>query len=118
MSPEQVRGEPLSSQSDQFGLGITNGLLPCGPVAVVALGAATAGTIGAGALSMLFYGIGTVPALAVLGGSAGALSPAARHRLDRISSVLILVLSFQLLARGLAALGWIPHFEVGPVVFW
>jgi len=101
-----------------YGLGIANGFLPCGPVAVVALGAATAGGAGRGALAMLLYGLGTVPALVVVGLGAASLGVGVRRRLDRAASVLVLLLAVQLVLRGLAAYGVLPHREIGPVVLW
>jgi hypothetical protein len=102
----------------QYGLGLANGFLPCGPVAVVALGAATAGGALRGGLSLLLYGLGTLPALAVVGFGAGSLGPGLRRRLDRLASGLVLALAVQLVLRGLAAYGVVPHLEIGPVVLW
>jgi hypothetical protein len=50
-----------------FTLGLANGLLPCGPVAVVTLSAAAAPDPLRGGAALLLYGLGTVPALVVLG---------------------------------------------------
>jgi sulfite exporter TauE/SafE len=105
-------------RTGQYALGIANGFLPCGPVAVLALGAATAGSAVRGGLSLLVYGLGTLPALVILGLGTGWLGATARVRLYRLGSVLVLLLAAQLLARGLASLGVLPHWTVGSVMLW
>ena len=104
-------------------LGVANGFLPCGPVAAVALGAAGTGEPVAGAVSMLAYGLGTIPALIALGFGAGMLPPSTRQRLYRIGAILVLTVGAQLGLRGLAALGVVRHLEftlplVKSVVLW
>jgi sulfite exporter TauE/SafE len=67
---------------------------------------------------MLAYGVGTIPALVVLGLSAGSLAPATRSRLFRLGGLLVLVIGVQLVLRGLHNLGLTGGFAVGRVVFW
>ncbi len=109
----------------QYGLGLANGFLPCGPVYAVALSAtALAGpalsvqSIMPGVLAMLSFGLGTVPALLVLGYGASTLSVRLRGRLFRLAAVLVILLGVQLVLRGLAALGVVPHLVIGPVMIW
>ena len=102
----------------RFALGVTNGFLPCGPVLVIALAAATAGDAFRGGISLLLYGLGTVPALVLLGLGAGRLGTVARTRIFRAGSVLVTVLAIQLILRGLAAWGILPHVHLGSVVLW
>jgi sulfite exporter TauE/SafE len=104
--------------SGHFAAGIANGFLPCGPVAVVALGAAAAPSPLLGSAALLLYGLGTVPALVVAGLGGSLLGPKVRRRLDRTASWLILGLAAQLVIRGLAALGAVPHLEIGSVTVW
>jgi hypothetical protein len=99
-------------------LGFANGFLPCGPVAAVGLSAAAAGSPWRGALAMLAYGLGTVPALFVLGMGAGSLPASTRTKLYRLGAVLVLVIGVQLCLRGLHDLGLAGGFKIGPVVFW
>lgn len=48
-------------------LGLVNGLVPCGLVYAAAVGAAATQSIAGGTLFMVFFGLGTVPALSVIG---------------------------------------------------
>ncbi len=106
------------SSGKQFVLGVANGFLPCGPVFAVALSAAVAQHPAQGMAAMLFYGLGTVPALVALGLGATSIPQARRVALQRVGSVLVLVIGLQLLLRGSAAWGAVPHLKVGPIVFW
>lgn len=102
----------------RFALGVTNGFLPCGPVMVVALAAATTASPLRGGLSLLLYGLGTVPALVLLGLGAGRLGVVGRTRIYRVGAGLVTLLALQLVLRGLAAWGLLRHVHVGPVVLW
>ena len=58
-----------------FFLGVLNGMIPCGLVYLALVGAITGGTILNGTLFMIFFGMGTLPAMVVftlLGQSASA----------------------------------------------
>ncbi len=107
-----------SSPAGWFGLGAANGFLPCGPVIAVAAGATAAGSVPLGALTMVVYGAGTVPALVLLGFGASALSAPARGRLYRFGAAAVLIVALQLMLRGMSALGAFPHARIGPVVLW
>jgi sulfite exporter TauE/SafE len=99
-------------------LGAINGLLPCGLVySALLLAATTAGALPA-ALGMALFGLGTLPALVVVGLGAGTLSARFRQVLTRVAGVVIVVAGLQLALRGLAALGAIPHLQVGGLVIW
>ncbi len=80
--------------------GVLNGLLPCGLVYTAALGAATTGSATDGAVLMLLFGAGTVPALMAvrLGGS--LLSAGWRGKLRRLSPVVIGAMGLLLILRG------------------
>jgi hypothetical protein len=99
-------------------LGALNGLLPCGLVYSALLVAATTGGPLPGALGMVVFGLGTLPALLVVGLGAGALSPRVRQTLGRVAGVVIVLVGIQLVLRGLAALGVIPPLRLGGLVLW
>ena len=67
---------------------------------------------------MLAFGLGTVPALLVLGYGASTLNVRLRGRLFRLAAVLVTLVGVQLMLRGLAALGVAPHLVIGPVMVW
>jgi sulfite exporter TauE/SafE len=99
-------------------LGALNGLLPCGLVYSVLLLVASTGTAGGGALGMVLFGMGTIPALLALDLGAGALSVRFRQRMMKLVGVLMLLVGLQLALRGGAALHLWPHLHLGGVVLW
>ncbi len=87
-----------------FGLGMVNGLLPCGLVyGVLALAAATGGPL-RGALTMAVFGVATIPALYLLAMASFLMRPAWRMRLNQISGVLVVLLGLITILRGTPAI--------------
>lgn len=101
-----------------YGLGIANGMLPCGPVYAMALLAATSESPLRGGLIMLFFGLGTLPAMLGMGFIFAKLSVALRSRLYRLAAVLIILVGVQQVLRGLALGGLIGHLHVGILMIW
>ena len=99
-------------------LGGFNGLLPCGLVYGALPVAASMGSVVGGLVGMILFGLGTIPALMVLGMGAGRLSPALRQRLARLGGFFILLIGLQLALRGAAFLGWVSHVRVGGLMLW
>jgi uncharacterized protein len=99
-------------------LGALNGLLPCGLVYSALLLAAAAGGALSGALGMVIFGAGTLPALLVIGLGAGTLSARVRQTMARVAGLLIAVVGLQLVLRGGAALSLVSHLKVGGVMIW
>jgi sulfite exporter TauE/SafE len=99
-------------------LGAINGLLPCGLVYSALLLAATTGGALPAALGMALFGLGTLPALVVVGVGATTLSARLRQVLTQLAGLVIIVAGLQLALRGLAALGVIPHLRIGGLVIW
>jgi sulfite exporter TauE/SafE len=99
-------------------LGGLNGLLPCGLVYSSLLVTASSGGPLPGGLGMLAFGAGTVPALLVVGLGAGMLGVRARQAMARVAGALIVLVGLQLLLRGGAALGIVPHWRVLGVMIW
>lgn len=83
-----------------LGLGLLNGLLPCGLVYSLLAMAAATGTLLGGALTMLVFGIATVPALFAFAWIGHGLRPAWRHQLHRMSGVIVMVLGLITVLRG------------------
>lgn len=83
-----------------LGVGLLNGLLPCGMVYGMLAMAATTGTMLGGALTMFVFGIATVPALFALAWIGHLLRPTWRHRLHRASGVVVIVLGLATVLRG------------------
>jgi sulfite exporter TauE/SafE len=99
-------------------LGALNGLLPCGLVYSALLVTASTGGLLVGAAGMIVFGLGTLPALLVMGVGAGALSARVRQVFVRIAGVLVVLVGVQLMLRGLAGWGAVPHFHLGKVMLW
>lgn len=79
-------------------LGLANGLLPCGMVyAALPLAAAT-GTATAGAATLVAFGLGTVPALALVGRSAALRARLRTPWARRAAATLVLVAGLGVLA--------------------
>ncbi|RME50442.1 MAG: sulfite exporter TauE/SafE family protein [Caldilineae bacterium] len=101
-----------------FGLGLANGLLPCGPVYAMSLLAAATGNPARGALAMFVFGLGTLPAMLGIGLSASALGARLRRGLFRAAALLVVLVGLQLALRGLAMNGLIAHTHLGGVMLW
>ncbi len=101
-----------------FGLGLANGLLPCGAVYAMALLAAVSGSPLNGAGIMLVFGLGTLPAMLGLGFSTSFLSLRLRSYLYRAAAILVVFVGIQLALRGLALSGQVSHTAIGSVMLW
>ena len=99
-------------------LGILWGFLPCGLVFAMLVVAARTQTIWGSALTMLAFGLGTIPTLLGFGLAANLLSPKLRGRLQTFAAVLILLFAVQTILRGLAVANLIPSLIIGPVMLW
>lgn len=101
-----------------FGLGLVNGLLPCGAVYAMSLLAASTGTPMQGALVMLIFGLGTLPAMIGVGFSVSTLSLRLRATLFRLAAGLVILMGLQLILRGLALGQLVPHLTLGGTMLW
>ena len=86
-------------------LGLFNGFLPCGLVYAFTFKAAAAGSLAEGMLTMIAFGLGTVPALLALGLSGVWLAPRIQRQMMLVSGVLVLVLGGLMIMR---AVGYGP----------
>ena len=87
--------------SGSFYLGIFNGFLPCPLVYGFLLAAAASGSPIRGALVMLSFGFGTIPAMLTLGGLGEFITPRIKARLSRFPGYLVLIFGLITLARGI-----------------
>lgn len=99
-------------------LGILWGFLPCGLVFAMLILAARVGTFWGGALTMLAFGLGTVPTLVGFGLAANLLSPKLRGGLQSFAAILLMLFAVQTVLRGLAVANIIPSFSYGQVMLW
>jgi hypothetical protein len=87
-------------------LGLLFGFLPCGYLHAVAITAAQSADAATGALTLLAFGIGTVPALLVFGGSTQWLGTKARVWMLRAAGMLVAGMGVVNLFRHLRLMGW------------
>lgn len=80
--------------------GALNGLLPCGLVYGAAIGAAATGSLVNGALFMLLFGAGTIPALVIVRSGGNLLRGSWRMRLRRLAPVIMACMGLLLILRG------------------
>lgn len=90
-----------SSTVRYYPLGLVLGLLPCGLSYTAFVAAAGAGTPLAGFLTMLFFGAGTVPALALFGVAVSYFSSRMRTRVQRAGGGAVLVMGLYYILKGI-----------------
>lgn len=86
------------------GLGMVNGLLPCGLLYAALAAAAAAGGWWQGGAFMAVFGVGTLPALGLTAWLADRLSPRRRVLAARVGGVLLILFGVFTLLRGFPAL--------------
>lgn len=86
-------------------VGLLNGLMPCGPLQAMQLYALGTGSFIGGALSMFIFSLGTVPLLFVFGALGSLLSFKFTKNLIKVSAMLVIILGFVMLNRGVAFTG-------------
>jgi uncharacterized protein len=91
----------MKSRTTALLIGAVNGLLPCGFVYLAAIGAATAHQAADGALYMLLFGAGTVPAMVAASLAGGFIGTAWRRRMNSLAPLVAALLAIILLYRGI-----------------
>jgi len=74
--------------------------MPCGPLQAMQIYALGTGSFLAGAGSMLFFSLGTVPLMFGFGAISSFLSGKFTHRMMKVSAVLVMILGVIMLSRG------------------
>lgn len=86
-----------------FGLGMLNGLLPCGLVLAMLVQAWATGGVWSGSAYMAAFGLGTLPALYLTSLTGIMARPLWRLRMQRVAGVLLLVMAVLTLVRATPA---------------
>ena len=94
-----------NKSSNAFVIGLLNGLMPCGPLQAMQIYALSTGSFIKGALSMFLFSLGTVPLMLFVGIFYNLVKGKGKIIVNKIASILILVLSIVMLNRGLLTLG-------------
>lgn len=84
-----------------FLIGLLNGLLPCGLVYLGAAGAAASGNAWSGALFMIFFGLGTIPAMVALPVFGKFAGLSVRNGIRKASPYIVGAVAVLLILRGL-----------------
>lgn len=90
---------------NNFVVGLLNGFMPCGPLQTMQLYALGTGSILAGSLSMLAFSLGTVPLMIGIGFFTSSLNRGQSAKLMKVSALVVMLLGFVMVNRGLALYG-------------
>ena len=88
-------------------LGVFNAFLPCQLIYAFAARAASTASVYEGSMTMLAFGLGTVPAMFAVGIIPALARPGVHARLSRAAAVVVLLFGAATVLRGL---DWLPHF--------
>jgi sulfite exporter TauE/SafE len=99
------------SKSGPIMVGLLTGLLPCGPMLAVQAYALGTGSPVSGGLSMLAFGLGTLPLIAIFGAVVLSIDSKMRNGIFKASGVLMLIMGAMLVWQNID--GVMPLFE-GP----
>lgn len=96
-----------------FGIGMLNGLLPCGMVTAALVGAAGTGSIGSSALFMAAFGLGTAPVMTAVAVATPLMTGRWKASFRVAAPVVALIMGTLIVVRGMG-LG-IPLLSPKPV---
>jgi sulfite exporter TauE/SafE/copper chaperone CopZ len=113
----QIRGPKFlnelpgkSKSKNPLIIGLLNGLMiACGPLQAMYVFAAATGSITQGALTMLVFGLGTLPVMLGFGIITSLISAQLTRKILKASSIAVVILGLVMLNRGLALAGQ-PNF--------
>lgn len=91
------KGTPASL----FGIGLLNGLLPCGMVYLALAGAIATGDALNGSLFMVMFGLGTLPAMGAVSYFGAMIKPSIRASARKLFPAMMVLMATLLILRGL-----------------
>lgn len=94
-----------------FTSGILLGFLPCGLTYAMHMKAAATGNVWSGALTLAFFGVGTLPALLLVGLFSVGLKKALRSKILYIANALAVFIGVISILRGMVYNGWIASIN-------
>jgi hypothetical protein len=89
-----------TSRKSPLIVGLLNGLMPCGPLQAMQIYALSTGSPLKGALSMLFFSLGTAPLMFGLGALSSVLGKKFSAKVMTAGAVLVCVLGLSMLTQG------------------
>ena len=90
------------SMGSLLGIGLLNGLLPCGLVYIALAGAINTNDVLKGMAFMMMFGIGTAPALLALSLAGNVVSGRLRRKVSKIVPAFIVILGIIFILRGMS----------------
>lgn len=103
--PRFIRLPIKIKSKNAFIIGLLNGFMPCGPLQAMQVYALSTGSFVKGAFSMFLFGIGTVPCMLFVGVIFNLFRGKWKVLFNKVAAVLILILSFFMIFRGLLSFG-------------
>ncbi len=103
--PKIIKNKKCLNTKNSFIIGLLNGFMPCGPLQAMQIYALSTASFIKGALSMFLFCLGTIPLMLSFGIIFNILKGRGRILLNKIASILILLLSISMLIRGLNTIG-------------
>lgn len=91
--------------------GLLLGFIPCGLTYAMHMKAAATGDWYEGALTLLFFGIGTLPALALISLFSKWISRAFRNKILYVANIMAGLIGIISICRGMVLNGWIPSIN-------
>ncbi len=88
--------------SSLFGIGLLNGILPCGLVYVAVAGAINTGDVPSAMLYMALFGAGTIPVMLAVSMAGTMISLKLRIFVNKLSPYIIILLGVLFILRGLS----------------
>lgn len=88
-----------------YAIGLANGFMPCGPLQSMQLYAIAGGSFVAGAASMFFFCLGTIPLVLLFGTVSGVLRMNWRKRMLQLGSALLVLMGLFTVQNNLALTG-------------
>ena len=107
----RLPGLPVTSRAP-FVIGLLNGLMPCGPLQAMRLAALGSGSALWGALSMLFFSLGTVPLMLAFGTAAAAFGKRFTRLANLAGGILVAIFGIAMLTQGSALTGMIRTRQI------
>lgn len=95
-----------------FILGFLTGIMPCGPLQMIQMYALTTRSVIYGGLSMLLFSAGTAPSLILFGSLSSIVNKRFSKIMLNVSAVLIIILGFSMITKGLAMSGLTKVFSM------
>lgn len=95
-----------NNSSNSFVLGLFNGFMPCGPLQAMQVYALSTGSFVKGSLSMFLFSLGIVSLMLFVGLFFNIFKGNIRVKLNKIASILIMILSIIMINRGVSTLGF------------